>query len=244
MADDLNELEALAAEYVLGQLDAAQRREVEARLEREPELRAAVAFWEERLAGLALTAPEETPPPAVWRAVEARTIGAAAERERLAAGRPGALRRIWDSLALWRSLAAAGAAAAVVLAVLFVQQPEAPGGRYIAVLDQGGESPAWLISLNLERGEITFEPLQDTAVADASLELWLVPGEGGSPSSRGLLDPARQGQLQLPASLAADLPDSAVLAVSQEPEGGSPTGQPTGPVLFQGRLLPLEETSD
>jgi len=28
-----------------------------------------------------------------------------------------------------------------------------------------------------------------------------------------------------------------VLAVSLEPQGGSPTGQPTGPVLFQGKVL-------
>jgi anti-sigma-K factor RskA len=29
------------------------------------------------------------------------------------------------------------------------------------------------------------------------------------------------------------------LAVSLEPEGGSPTGQPTGPVLYQGQLASL-----
>ena len=32
---------------------------------------------------------------------------------------------------------------------------------------------------------------------------------------------------------------SAALAVSLEPPGGSPTGKPTGPVLYQGRLLAL-----
>jgi anti-sigma-K factor RskA len=28
-----------------------------------------------------------------------------------------------------------------------------------------------------------------------------------------------------------------LIAISLEPEGGSPTGQPTGPILFFGRLI-------
>jgi anti-sigma-K factor RskA len=37
--------------------------------------------------------------------------------------------------------------------------------------------------------------------------------------------------------LAARALASGVLAVSLEPAGGSPTGSPTGPVLYQGRIL-------
>jgi anti-sigma-K factor RskA len=32
-------------------------------------------------------------------------------------------------------------------------------------------------------------------------------------------------------------PPGGVLAVSLEPAGGSPTGLPTGPVLYQGKVL-------
>lgn len=245
MAEELTDLQALAAEYALGQLDASERREVEARLEREPELRAEVAFWEERLAGLALTAPEEPVPAKLWQAVEARIVAEQAAPAGAGEKTPGAWRRTWESLALWRGLALAGAAASLLLvAVLALQEPLAPSGRYVAVLDQGSESPAWLISLDLEREEITFEPLQQSEVADSSLELWLVPTDGGSPRSLGLLDPQARGHLRISEQVSGGLPENAVLAVSQEPEGGSPTGQPTGPVLFQGRLLPLDEKSD
>lgn len=244
MAEELSELEALAAEYVLGTQDAETRREVESRLQREPEFRARVAFWEARLAGLALTVPEEPVPARVWQAIEARTAAPQAAPRTSQDRAPGAFARLWQSLAVWRGLAMAGAAASLLLAVVLTQQPEAPQGRYVAVLDQGSESPAWLISLNLDRGEITFEPLQESEVAEASLELWLVPTDGGNPSSLGLLDPQAKGRLQLPQSVATGLPDSAVLAVSQEPVGGSPSGLPTGPVLFQGRLLPLDEKTD
>ena len=49
----------VAAEYVLGVLGAEERREVERRLAQEPALASEVAFWEERLGGLADAVPPE-----------------------------------------------------------------------------------------------------------------------------------------------------------------------------------------
>ena len=48
----------IAAEYVLGVLGAEERREVERRLAQEPALASEVAFWEERLGGIADAVPE------------------------------------------------------------------------------------------------------------------------------------------------------------------------------------------
>jgi anti-sigma-K factor RskA len=45
--------------------------------------------------------------------------------------------------------------------------------------------------------------------------------------------------LTLPPALAALAKDNAVLAVSLEPPGGSPTGAPTGPVIASGKLTNL-----
>jgi anti-sigma-K factor RskA len=39
---------------------------------------------------------------------------------------------------------------------------------------------------------------------------------------------------------ASVVPQSAVLAVSIEPPGGSPTGLPTGPVRYKGSVLPRQ----
>ena len=61
------ELDLLAGEYVLGTLEAWKAREVEAALPTSPDLRAAVALWEQRLVGLAELAPKEPPPPELQR---------------------------------------------------------------------------------------------------------------------------------------------------------------------------------
>jgi anti-sigma-K factor RskA len=60
------------------------------------------------------------------------------------------------------------------------------------------------------------------------------------PQSLGLVD----GLLKIPVeklgrSSARELRETA-LAVSIEPEGGSPTGVPTGPIVYSGRLIPAE----
>jgi len=69
-------------------------------------------------------------------------------------------------------------------------------------------------------------------VSDASLELWALP-RGGKPKSLGLIS-GNKGVLQLAAVADKALADVPMLAVSLEPKGGSPTGSPTGPVLYSG----------
>lgn len=71
------------------------------------------------------------------------------------------------------------------------------------------------------------------AAADAAHahELWLIVGEA-APVSLGLLD--AETRLTL-----ADAPEGALLAISLEPAGGSPTGLPTGPVVA---VAPLQKS--
>jgi anti-sigma-K factor RskA len=66
----------------------------------------------------------------------------------------------------------------------------------------------------------------------------LIPA-GDKPHSLGLIDPARPVRVTVPPDLAGRFGSNAVLAVSLEPPGGSPTGQPTGPVVANGRLTSL-----
>src|SRR5262245_49925899 len=89
----------IAAEYVLGVLGAEERREVERRLPHEPALAADVAFWEERLGGLADAIPPVTPSPETWSRIETK----------LATGAP-ARSGLWQSLAFWRAFAIGAAA--------------------------------------------------------------------------------------------------------------------------------------
>jgi len=67
-------------------------------------------------------------------------------------------------------------------------------------------------------------------------ELWLIPSRGGRPHSLGLIQPGSPIRLVIPPGLAGQLTPDATLAVSLKPPGGSPTGQPTDPVIAGGKL--------
>jgi len=71
-----------------------------------------------------------------------------------------------------------------------------------------------------------------------AMELWLIPA-GDKPHSLGLISPARPVRIDVPRELAARMTPDTALAVSMEPPGGSPTGQPTGPVIASGKLASL-----
>jgi anti-sigma-K factor RskA len=71
-----------------------------------------------------------------------------------------------------------------------------------------------------------------------AVELWLIlPNQ--RPHSLGLIHPGQAMRLTIPPDLAGRLTPDAALAISLEPPGGSPTGQPTGPVIASGRLTRL-----
>ncbi len=75
---------------------------------------------------------------------------------------------------------------------------------------------------------------QDTAHA---YELWALSAQGGAPVSLGLLPQTGTGELQLNDAQQVALASAQQVAVSLEPVGGSPTGAPTGPVLFIAAVL-------
>lgn len=90
----------------------------------------------------------------------------------------------------------------------------------------------WVVSADKALTQLRVTPLQPVAIgANNSLQLWLIPA-GQQPVSLGLLNAQETTQLKL---AARDPLKNAVIAVSLEPQGGSPTGQPTGPVLYSGR---------
>jgi len=74
--------------------------------------------------------------------------------------------------------------------------------------------------------------------AGKSYELWMIP-DGGKPVPMGLMNETGTASENVPAELLARLSKAKALAISLEPQGGSPTGQPTGPVLW---VAPLVES--
>jgi anti-sigma-K factor RskA len=184
--------------------------------------------WEDRLAGLASAMPAVTPPPRVWNAIATR-LGLAST----ARGTPA----WWQGLGFWRAFALASFAAAVTLSLVTLMGPPAVSTERVVVVLAGPDARPALIA-TAARGDpvLTLKSVVDTSPgAGRTFELWALP-EGAPPRSLGVIPPGGVARLPL-AAPARDLLDRVpTLAVSLEPAGGSPTGQPTGPVLYTGRI--------
>ena len=230
MADG-DEIEALAGEYVLGTLDAAERRAAEARVAADPAFRTAVAEWEKRLQPLADTVPEASPPAAVLARIMAAIDAAPAAAP--AGGNVVALRR---SVRRWQiTTVLMGAAAAVLAAVVVLDRTApAPQSQFVAVLTAEGAKPAFVAMVDTAKGTISVRRVASEAPPDKSYELWSIE-PNAAPKSLGLLE-----QASLSRALPVAPTGKATLAISLEPKGGSPTGAPTGPVVFSGALVGTE----
>lgn len=216
----------LAAEYVLGVLDAAQRDDAKRLLAQDPAFAAEVTFWEERLGGLTSEVPPVIPPAYVWNRINTALAPGAS---------PGGL---WNSLRFWRWSAFASAAlAAASLAVVYFAVVSSPRGALVATLDASGQT-GFVAATDPDRNSITIVPASLPITEQRALELWvIVPGD--RPRSLGVIEAGRPVRVSVPPSLTAHMQVDAALAVSLEPPGGSPTGLPTGPVIASGKLTNL-----
>ena len=222
----------LAADYVAGTLRGPARRRFEALLPAHPALRAAVGSWQNRLMPLTASLAQVVPPPRVWQRIEARIDGTASSPTESARG-------WWARLALWRGLTALATVATLSLGVLLaVPSPVLP--PVVVVLSaaggpaaDGGVMPAsFVASISGDGRAMVTKPLTQVKLdSDRALELWALPPKG-APRSLGLI--SANGATVVQRGRVLD--DTAALAVSLEPQGGSPTGAPTGPVLFVGKL--------
>lgn len=220
----------LAGEYVLGTLPRERRHEVDALLPNDATLRAAVAYWEERLLPLTALVEPAPPPAALWPRIE-RSLGPAPTPAHAPA--PG----WWERLGLWRALAAGGFAAAAIMAVVVggrlheVEQP-----RYMVVLAAPQDAgPGWVLELVAD-DTLRLEPLVRTDVpAGRALQLWTKADDWEGPVSLGLVKPGESVEVKL-ANLPKVVPNQ-LFEITLEPAAGSPIGRPTGPILYIGRAV-------
>jgi anti-sigma-K factor RskA len=220
------------AEYVLGLLDADARAAVAREIADQPEAEAAVAVWQAWLAPLAIEVSAAEPPQHAWEGI-CRRLGLAEP------ARPS----LWDSLALWRWIGVgASAVAACLLVLTLTREPQTPPAVHapavLMVSTLAGEDgvAAWTATMDIDRGELLVVPASPKATASGrATELWLIPA-GGAPISVGTFPAQEAKRFALPKALLDRLGPTAALAVSVEPAGGSPTGQPTGPVIAKGSI--------
>jgi anti-sigma-K factor RskA len=231
--DDRNNLRY--AEYVLGVLDADARAAVAREIASSDEAATAVARWQQHLTPLMQTLPEVTPPSYVWtRILHALQWDASRDTT--------PRRSIFDNLRLWQWLgvgASIVAAACVIVTLRTTMMPRhevAATTLMVSSIRQTNGIAGWTATMDLSRKEVVVVPASPAAIAkDRSTQLWLIPA-GQKPISVGVFASDATTVLPLNAELLSQLGPTAALAVSVEPMGGSPTGQPTGPVIAQGAI--------
>ncbi|HEX2667693.1 MAG TPA: anti-sigma factor [Gammaproteobacteria bacterium] len=216
----------LAGEYVLGLLRGPARRRFERLMMESRALAAEVAQWESHFASLALSLePVEPPGYLLWRLMGRVRAESRPRSERL-------------RNTFWRTWAVA---ATLLLAVIVVTEryappPEQKAAQFALMSDAQGK-PLWLISIHPEAGRVDMKAIGPEALpAGKSYELWMIP-DGGKPVPMGLMNQTGTASETVPAELLARLGHAKALAISLEPQGGSPTGQPTGPVLWVAPLV-------
>ena len=208
-----DDLDMLVAEFVLGTLPASERAYLESRRNEDPEVDALILQWEERLGKLAEETEPVQPSPALFAKIEkALDRVESTPREAAETSNVVALR---SQLNRWRwSTAIASAAALVLVAILaFQPQPEPQAQSFVAVFQNNDEQPAFLLTVDLKEQRLNIRPGvlgNDFALDEGALRNY---------------DPA--------------LLKEATFGISVEPEGGSPTGQPTGPAIH-GYLYPTD----
>ncbi|MEQ1697352.1 MAG: anti-sigma factor [Hyphomicrobiaceae bacterium] len=232
---DTDNMDDLAAEYVLGTLDANERANVAFRRQRDPGLAAAIEAWEARLAPLNGQIAPVAPSPLLKDKIVERIRQAES-----ASVVPSNVIDLQHRVARWRSAALGASALAACLAGFIVVRetlkPVAPKS-YVAVLQKDAQSPAFLMTVDIAARSFTVRPVAAEPNAGKSYELWLVNTKLGGPKSLGIVgDKPFSTNPKLATFTPGDIED-ATYAVSVEPEGGSPTGLPTGPVVYAGKLV-------
>ena len=219
----------LAAEYALGLLNSAEREAFHGRLAASPGLAESLRGWDEHFAGFSNEIASVQPPRHVQDKLQKRLFGADEH--------PTSPVRFWSNLNLWRSFAAASFASLLLVSGLNLRQYLATQDTtQVMVADVAGEAGGVkLVALyDQQKGELRLNRITGAPQGNRSFELWLIAGQD-APVSLGVLPVEATGHFSIPIALRSKFA-TGVLAISDEPKGGSPTGGPTGAVLATGKF--------
>lgn len=223
-----------AGEYVLGVLDAQERAQAQARIAAEPSFARAVQWWENRLAPLVADVRAVEPPAGLWPRI-ASLISEAS--------RP----TLWNNARVWRgvSVGALALAAASIVALVVTPRPvppaivapAAPAPAEVAVIsDPTSKQAALVATLDHANGMLILTPVAMKMPQGREPELWIIP-EGQKAISLGMLPMDAPRAMPMPKDLKGAGAYTALLAVTDEPPGGAPTGVATGSVRAAGRFV-------
>lgn len=213
----------LAAEYALGVLQGPARDEFARRMSTNPGLAADVRAWNEHFASFAREIAPVAPPVGVQSQIERRLFGSEPKPS------------IWNSVAFWRGLALASIASVLAIGAWTIVNRLPPDQPALVAEVEGDAKAIELVAYyDAGKGELRLNRTAGKAGTNRSLELWLIIGND-TPVSLGVLPADPTARVAVPEKFRNKLKGS-VLAISDEPAGGSPTGAPTGAVLGTGKL--------
>lgn len=237
--------EDLAADYVMGLLEGAELAIAEQRMTTDIAFAKAVNVWRERLADLDATAEALEPSASLWdRITDSTKVKPAIPLPGARAALGGAT--LWHNIRFWRGAGIGSAFAALLLAVVLIGSLGTSRQLrnelialaqskpvYVAVLVNDATREAGAIVNAFSNGRVELIPLRAIDVpAGRTLQVWTLWDRNVGPKSIGLTGQSRTLQLDLDA-----LPETVadqLFEITLEPEGGSPIGRPTGPILFKG----------
>lgn len=242
---DRHDIDLIAAEYVLGTLNAEQRRNVDRNRVSDEELENAILRWEQDLSPLNEMIQPVQPDESVEVKLNARLdehISASNKSESLQSNTIS-----YQKLAnRWRMMALASSFIAACLAIILVFRPQieqtAPQ-EYLAVFQENDQQPAFLMTIDLSNQKLSIVPVTAEEKTNKSYQLWIVANDiGPNPQSLGLLDSIQKPTLKTLDEFDAEILKTATFGISVEPVGGSPTGKPTGTAMH-GTLYPFSTPS-
>lgn len=214
---------ALAADYAIGLMPLTARKRFESLMLDDPSLRRELAQWQESLVGLTSSLPPQEVPERVWHAIVARIDP---QQLHVPAKRP-----FWNWLRL--TAVACSLVVAGILGVIYNRDT----ATFNATLVATNQQPA--LAVQAYDRYLKVEPLAVASVEPGrSLELWAIPADG-VPVSLGVIPNDGKGRVELTEHQRTLIGTPTTLAITLEPQGGSPSGKPTGPVLYKGKLASL-----
>jgi anti-sigma-K factor RskA len=113
----------------------------------------------------------------------------------------------------------------------------APSAQYVALLQKDSGSPAFILTVDAASRKFTIRRVGPPAELGKSYELWLISNKLQQPRSLGVVGSGDFTSRQVLASYDADIVKDATYAVTIEEGGGSPSGKPTLPPVYSGKLI-------
>jgi anti-sigma-K factor RskA len=148
----------------------------------------------------------------------------------------------WNSLALWRSVAAGAlAVAAVAVAVNLTApkvDPKAFATELVAALAAEGSNVSFVALYNSASGELRVTPLSGDQPTDKDYELWAIE-DGQAAKSMGVIAANSRNDVRISQDILIDFGAGTTLAVTLEAKGGSPTGVAQGPIVALGKATQI-----